>query len=262
MINFFRKIRKQLADDNQFFKYARYAIGEIVLVVVGILIALQINNWNENRKSALREIYYLQSLMNEFTENKSITEHALNFHNAQIKNAHIVLSILEQDSTYNNLDDVHFAILQTGYVWSGVFKSDVWSELLSTGNVGLISNDSLRKTITAFHSKAENMVIAEKEWSRYNLHYRSISGDVLPSKLRIEVASATGHYAKIRNIKLPLLNQKILEENMRKINGFSPAIADVIIVRKVGLIFLEEINMMIEGILEQLELENKLKTKG
>lgn len=50
MINFFRKTRKQLADDNKALKYFRYAIGEIVLVVIGILIALQINNWNEHRK--------------------------------------------------------------------------------------------------------------------------------------------------------------------------------------------------------------------
>lgn len=50
MINFFRKIRKQLADHNKPLKYFRYAVGEIVLVVIGILIALQINNWNEERK--------------------------------------------------------------------------------------------------------------------------------------------------------------------------------------------------------------------
>jgi hypothetical protein len=50
MLPFFRKIRYRLAKDNQFFKYSRYAIGEIVLVVVGILIALYINNWNEERK--------------------------------------------------------------------------------------------------------------------------------------------------------------------------------------------------------------------
>lgn len=58
MLPFFRKIRWRLAQDNQFFKYSRYAIGEIVLVVVGILIALYINNWNEERKEELmiREI--------------------------------------------------------------------------------------------------------------------------------------------------------------------------------------------------------------
>ena len=50
MLPFFRKIRWRLAANNQFFKYSRYAIGEIVLVVVGILIALYINNWNEERK--------------------------------------------------------------------------------------------------------------------------------------------------------------------------------------------------------------------
>ena len=50
MLPFFRKIRWRLARDNQFLKYSRYAIGEIVLVVIGILIALYINNWNEQRK--------------------------------------------------------------------------------------------------------------------------------------------------------------------------------------------------------------------
>ena len=49
MLHLFRKIRYRLAEDNQFLKYSRYAIGEIVLVVIGILIALQINNWNEER---------------------------------------------------------------------------------------------------------------------------------------------------------------------------------------------------------------------
>jgi len=54
MIPFFRKIRKKMADDNRPLKYTRYAIGEIVLVVIGILIALQINNWNEGRKQKIQ----------------------------------------------------------------------------------------------------------------------------------------------------------------------------------------------------------------
>ena len=55
MIPFFRKIRYKLAKENQFFNYSRYAFGEIVLVVVGILIALQINTWNEERKEIKTE---------------------------------------------------------------------------------------------------------------------------------------------------------------------------------------------------------------
>ena len=70
MINFFRKIRRKLADDNQFFKYSRYAIGEILLVVIGILIALQINNWNENRLAKIEEEKYLNALLIETNTNK------------------------------------------------------------------------------------------------------------------------------------------------------------------------------------------------
>ena len=61
MINFFRKIRKKLADDNKPLKYMRYAIGEIVLVVIGILIALSINNWNEVRINNQKEIEYINT---------------------------------------------------------------------------------------------------------------------------------------------------------------------------------------------------------
>ena len=59
MLPFFRRIRKNLADENQILKYSSYAIGEIVLVVIGILIALQINNWNEEQKSRKNELTYL-----------------------------------------------------------------------------------------------------------------------------------------------------------------------------------------------------------
>lgn len=64
MINFFRKIRKQLANENQFSKYSRYAFGEIVLVVLGILIALQLNNWNENRMQEAQFKITLEQLYN------------------------------------------------------------------------------------------------------------------------------------------------------------------------------------------------------
>jgi len=58
MIKFFRKIRQNLLSEGKTGKYLKYAIGEIVLVVIGILIALSINNWNENRKSKIVDLVY------------------------------------------------------------------------------------------------------------------------------------------------------------------------------------------------------------
>ena len=65
MIKFFRKIRQNLLVENKTGKYLKYAIGEIVLVVIGILIALSINNWNDNRKNKNLVSIYKSELVND-----------------------------------------------------------------------------------------------------------------------------------------------------------------------------------------------------
>ncbi|MCB0656887.1 MAG: hypothetical protein KDC57_12160, partial [Saprospiraceae bacterium] len=62
MINFFRNIRGQLLAENKLVRYLIYALGEIILIILGILIALQINNWNEKRKEAILEKQILQEI--------------------------------------------------------------------------------------------------------------------------------------------------------------------------------------------------------
>ena len=68
MIRFFRNIRQKLAAENNVAKYLRYAIGEILLVVIGILIALQINNWNENRKQSELKTVYISRLVSDIQQ--------------------------------------------------------------------------------------------------------------------------------------------------------------------------------------------------
>ena len=82
MIKFFRKIRQKMLTENKFSKYLLYAIGEIVLVVIGILIALQINNWNESNKLKKEETLYLERLIidlekDTFYYNKNIDRASL-----------------------------------------------------------------------------------------------------------------------------------------------------------------------------------------
>ncbi len=78
MIKFFRKIRQNLIMENKISKYFKYAIGEIVLVVIGILIALQINNWNENRKSRTTETYVLNEILSNLNEDAAILNDIIN----------------------------------------------------------------------------------------------------------------------------------------------------------------------------------------
>lgn len=79
MMKLFRNIRQKLLAENKASKYLLYAIGEIILVVIGILIALQINNWNESNKTKAKEKNYLKSFYEENKENESNLSNALEF---------------------------------------------------------------------------------------------------------------------------------------------------------------------------------------
>ena len=92
MIKFFRKIRHKLLSGNKFSKYLIYAIGEIILVVIGILIALQINNANENRKKRQVELSYLERLAIDLRENENLWSE---FHDLKQKQKEAVNCLFE-----------------------------------------------------------------------------------------------------------------------------------------------------------------------
>ena len=78
MIKFFRKIRQKLVEQNRVSKYLLYAFGEIILVVIGILIALQINNWNENKKSKQQERELLNHVLEDITQDSLTIVNVMN----------------------------------------------------------------------------------------------------------------------------------------------------------------------------------------
>ena len=98
MIKFFRKIRQQLVTENKFSKYLLYAIGEIILVVIGILIALQLNNLNEINKVKDTEVIYLNALHDEFTNNLNEVERVMKLNERNLKIAHTLLGKMGTDN--------------------------------------------------------------------------------------------------------------------------------------------------------------------
>ena len=90
MITIFRRIRKKLADENKPVLYMRYAFGEIILVVIGILIALQINNWNQSQKELNKEVQLYSEIYGDLKdESIRIDEHIEEVHKYQKLHFHI-----------------------------------------------------------------------------------------------------------------------------------------------------------------------------
>ena len=98
MIKFFRKIRQNLLSENRFNKYLIYAIGEIFLVVIGILIALQVNNWNEQRKLENTGREYIQEIYKELKTERSNIDSILSSLSTQYKGTEHVLSVIESEN--------------------------------------------------------------------------------------------------------------------------------------------------------------------
>ncbi|SDC88569.1 hypothetical protein SAMN04488104_100898 [Algoriphagus faecimaris] len=101
MISLFRKIRQKLLQEGKIVNYLKYAIGEILLVVIGILIALQVNNWNQNRINSKQEYSYYQRLLEDILEEKIILEATLNYSNQVILHAKNAMAIFENSTNAN-----------------------------------------------------------------------------------------------------------------------------------------------------------------
>jgi len=110
MIKFFRKIRQRLLTENKFSNYLIYAVGEIALVVIGILIALSINNWNELKKQRIEDIGLLRDLKTDFEiKNKQLQkEYEIN-KNLNAKTIRFIMSQLNnQEETFDVKDYLYF----------------------------------------------------------------------------------------------------------------------------------------------------------
>jgi len=154
MLKFFRKIRQQLAYDNNLSKYSRYAIGEIFLVVIGILIALQINNWNEKRKDGLRATAYMHRISEDLDRSIKRSTRLAEMNRSILKSVTETQLYLERGTelTAEERETVEYALLwfpRTTYLLPYLLT---YEEMKESGDLYLIEDIALRNELAEFYS--------------------------------------------------------------------------------------------------------------
>ncbi len=140
MISFFRRLRQRFLSENRFTRYAVYSIGEILLVVIGILIALQINNWNEQQKSLKKGDEYINNIINDLERDIENIDSLLVRGQQNIDNTEAYFKYFE-----NQNDPIREIIKRSMEVRLGLFRytpiNFTFEDMQFSGNSGLLTED-------------------------------------------------------------------------------------------------------------------------
>ncbi|MET7029913.1 DUF6090 family protein [Sediminicola luteus] len=207
MIKFFRRIRQRLLSENKFSKYLIYAIGEIVLVMIGILLALQVNNWNNRRIEKSKEQAILKNLQIDFKNNIDNLDLAYNRFKEAYQASAMLLEIIKDDKDINPTEVDHLINEIVNKPMSFDFITGSTNEIINTGSLHLIRDPALRKQISNwsyyFTDTQDDMVI-----------YRDyLFGFFIPS-LTTKV--------RLRNLSVPLIFEDDLDLQKISNSGFKP----------------------------------------
>ncbi|WP_297100671.1 DUF6090 family protein [uncultured Draconibacterium sp.] len=151
----FNNIRYKLAAENRAAKYMRYAIGEIVLVVIGILIALQINNWNSNRIDQLKELEYLEHFLGEMrSDSVFLNVFWKKDYPEKVEGLELARKYVKDGIEIDDTAAFMAAIGKGGKLSrAAVFEeSSTYKDIISTGNLKLIRNKDLQLQIIQYYT--------------------------------------------------------------------------------------------------------------
>ena len=162
MPTLFRKIRQRLLSESKFTRYIFYAIGEIILVVLGILIALRINTWNEEQKNIAKEQVILKELRQDFKDDLQQLDEKITMRSNLLRSA---VDILDAIKTEEALDR-EFLILRFQDIVKDPTFDPVENDLISSGNIRLVRNDSLRRFLARWSSQYQQLQQIELEWQK------------------------------------------------------------------------------------------------
>ncbi len=167
MIKFFRKIRYDYLKHNKLRNYLKYAIGEIVLVVIGILIAVQINSWNEERRDSAIEIEVLKEISENLGEDILSLENDIRLNKVGIENVQMIENELVLNETVSDTFLTHFGRITFNTTYT--FKTSGYKNLSEIG-FQIIDRDSIRKSITNLY-ETQYTFLKEREEAAEKITY-------------------------------------------------------------------------------------------
>jgi hypothetical protein len=145
MIKFFRNIRQNLLNEGKTANYLKYAIGEIVLVVIGILIALSINNWNQERINNINEMKVLGELKNDLDATIKDLDYTILFIRQSIDSTIVLLEYIDAQVPYDTSFNTAFFHTNTPK-W--LYPSTITYENLKSSGINTITNDRIKTNLT------------------------------------------------------------------------------------------------------------------
>jgi Family of unknown function (DUF6090) len=168
LLKFFRRIRQQLLTDHKFSKYLIYATGEIILVVVGILIALSLNTWKEDLDDRGEEMRILSGLKQEFEVNLSEVNRNIVLNTSAAKSSEAIIDLIRTENPFANQRFLD-SLIYTSYMF-GSFdaQTGLIDEVISSGKLSIIKNPELRNRLTSVSGILDN---AEEDYKIRTNYY-------------------------------------------------------------------------------------------
>lgn len=180
MIKFFRHIRKDLMENNKTGKYIKYAIGEIFLVMIGILLALQVNNWNDHRKGRIKKDKLLHALEIEFNKNLTQLDTVLKYDNIVVSSSFEFLKIKSDDSILNDRYYMRQLLQNTSWNWTFDPQNGALESGKTSGEINLIENATLSNLLFSWR----DVVVDAQENEERALNTRLQGDRVLEKHIR------------------------------------------------------------------------------
>lgn len=248
MIQFFRKIRLNALGQKKSFRYLKYAIGEIILVVIGILIALQINNWNSNKQELKVLNGYLQNIAENIKTDKNNVKRIKAFRDSSIIGSRFFVKMM--DSEFVNIEDatIYFSkYLKFSPLLKEKFKSDLsgFESLKNSGFLPRIQDSKIEKELFKYYSLVTDIKDEEEELNdlmkemMYDLYKNNVIQEL--NKIRRTIANGTLTSEEIETLNKNLNHPSFFAANSRN-RGVNYLIDLYDELEETGTIIINEIN--------------------